>query len=212
MAKLRIGEILLAEGKIDEVQLKSALAHQRRWGKKIGSCLIDLGIISEIDIVQALSRALRLPLIDVTQVQSDKITKEILDTISLATGRKHRIIPLALKVIHRKMRLVVATSDPTNYAVFDDVQFKAGHPLLVMLAPDSDIDWFLRKYYMNEGEALPQNYVSGISLIQSRDDVDFDPDRMKTDPVSDIFFDEEFTGVSKVYYDPKSDTKKSKKD
>lgn len=203
MAKLRLGEVLLAEKKIDEAQLKAALAHQRRWGKKLGDCIVDLGFATEIEIVQTLSRALRLPMIDVTRLDSSKITREVLDMISLPIARRNRIIPLAIKNIRRKKRLVIATSDPTNYTIFDEVQFKAGLPLLVMIAPDSDLDWFIRKYYMNEGEALPENYVSGISLIKpiEKDNTQADPEKLETDPVSSIFLDEDFTGISKVYND-----------
>jgi len=197
VAKLRLGEILIAEKKIDQVQLKSALAHQRRWGKKLGDCLVDLGFVSELDLVRTLSRFLRLPLIDVTRIDSTKITKDVLDLIPLPIARKVRAIPLATREIKRKKRLVIATSDPTNFAAFDEIQFKAGLPLLVMIAPDSDIDWFLRKYYMNDGEALPYNYVSGISLIQDKT-ADEISEEIEMDPISNIFFDDQFTGVSKT--------------
>ncbi len=196
MAKLRIGEILVAEKKIDQVQLKSALAHQKRWGKKLGDCLVDLGFISELDLVRTLSRFLRIPLIDLTRLDASKITKEILNLIPLPVARRVRAVPLATKEIKRKKRLVVATSDPTNYAAFDEIQFKAGLPLLLMIAPESDIDWFLRKYYMNDGDALPYNYVSGISLIQDKT-VDEISEEIEMDPISSIFFDDQFTGVSK---------------
>lgn len=213
MKKLRLGEILIAEGKVDDAQVKSALAHQRRWGKKLGDCLVDLGFISEIDLIQALSRFLRLPIIDVTRIEAAKITPEILNCVPVQIARKHRLVPLALKEIKRKQRLVVGTSDPTAYAVFDEIQFKAGYPLLIMLAPDSDIDWFIRKFYMNEGEALPYNYVSGISIIQEKEQDKGDEDSfegLKTDPIASIFFDEDFTGASQLYRSggPKDDKKK----
>lgn len=201
MAKLRIGEILLAEKKIDQVQLKSALAYQKRWGKKLGDCLVDLGFISELELVRTLSRFLRIPLIDVTRLESARITKEILQMIPLPVARRVRVVPLATREIKRKKRLVVATADPTNYAAFDEIQFKAGLPLLLMIAPESDIDWFIRKYYMNDGDALPYNYVSGISLIQDKEELDEASDEFQMDPISNIFFDDEFTGVSKSYRD-----------
>lgn len=206
--KRRLGEILIAEGKLDQAQLKSGLSYQRRWGKKLGDCLVDLGFLTEVEIIHALARALRLPMIDITRIDSSKITLEILDMISLQVARRNRIVPLAIKVIHRKKRLVIATSDPTNYTTLDEIQFKAGLPLLIMLAPDGDIDWFIRKYYMSDTEALPENYVSGISLIEPRDSIDEGGYKIETDPVSNIFFDEDFTGVSRVYSQQEKDKKK----
>lgn len=210
MKKIRLGEILLSENKIDEAQLKSALAYQRRWGKKLGECLVDLHFISPQEMVQTLSRALRIPVIDVTRIDSSKITREILELISLPTARKHRVVPLAVKIIRSKKRLVIASSDPTNFSVFDEVQFKAGLPLLVMLAPDADIDWFVRKYYMNEGDVLPENYVSSISIIEDFEEGQKfeDPDKLPTDPISNIFFDEHFTNIRKDFRDKNKKTKK----
>ncbi len=193
MSRARLGEILLQEGKIDQTQLKTALAYQRRWGHKLGQALIQLDFITELDLCQTLSKALRVPLIDISKIESSKITKEILHPIDLHTARTHRIVPLSIKEIRNKRRLVVGTSDPTNYQIFDDIQFKSGLPLLIMISPDSDIDWFIRKYYMNETEVLPINYVSGISVIDEDSQKDFFPD-----PISTIFNDENFTGITVI--------------
>lgn len=208
MGKPRLGEILLAEKKIEESQLRSALAYQRRWGKKLGDCIVQLGFLSEIELVQVLSKILRIPMIDVSRIEASKITNDLLGYIPLPTARRHRIVPLAIKEVRKRKRLVVATSDPTNYKVLDEVQFKTGIPLLTMVAPDTDIDWFIRRYYMNEEEVLPINYVSGISFID--EESTGEDDSIRPDPISNIFYDERFTGISKVYK-PESDKDRNKK-
>lgn len=194
MSKIRLGELLMQEGKVDEIQVQSALAYQRRWGKRIGQCFVQLGFISEIDLCQTLSKSLRIPLIDITKIDAAKITKEILGSVSVQIARSQRVIPIAIKEVRGKKRLVIATSDPTNYKTFDDIQFKCGLPVLVMVSPDTDIDWFIRKYYLGEREALPLNYISGISIIGD-DQTDAN---MVPDPISTIFWDENFTGVTSV--------------
>lgn len=201
MAKLKLGEILMAENKIDSAQLKSALAYQRRWGKRLGDCFIDLGFLTEIELMKSLANHLRLPLIDLTRVDSSKINKEILTTINVQVCRRKRIVPIAIREVKNKRRLVVATSDPTNYEVFDEVQFKAGLPVLVMISPDTDIDWFIRKYYLNE-ESIPENYVSAISLIAPAGEDFSNSDHLETDPITNIFMDDQFTSASKVSYSP----------
>lgn len=189
---MRLGEILIQEKKIDDAQLQAALAHQRRWGKKIGQCLVQLGFIQEIDLCQILAKSLRVPLIDVSKIDASKITKEVLGFVSVQIARAQRIVPIAVKEIHAKKRLVIATSDPTNYKTFDDIQFKSGLPVVVMISPDSDIDWFIRKYYLSESEALPLNYISGISII----DGDLTEGQAVPDPISNIFWDNDFTGLT----------------
>ncbi len=192
MSKQRLGEILIQQGKIDAAQLHSALGHQRRWGKKLGECLIQMGIVEEIEICQTLAKALKIPIIDLSKLDASRITRDILNTVSLQQARSHRVVPLAVKEIRGRKRLVVASSDPTNLRIVDELQFKTGLTVLVMIATDTDIDWFIRKQYLGETEVLPFNYISGISPIEH------DDDRLELDPVSSIFFDTEFTGVTNV--------------
>lgn len=199
----RLGELLIESGKIDSAQLKSALAHQRRWGKKLGACLTDLGFMTEIELTSFLAQHLGLPMIDVTRIPSSKITKSLLDQIEVSLARKERVVPLALKEIKKKKRLILATSDPTNFSVFDDVQFKSGLPVIIMVAPDGDIDWFIRKYYLNETESLSENYVSGISVLEKTQP----PEALAIDPISTVFYDENFTNVSRFYDKAKAKTK-----
>jgi PleD family two-component response regulator len=52
---LRLDEILLNEGLVNEEQITDALEHQREHGGKIGSHLLRQGVISEADIIRALS-------------------------------------------------------------------------------------------------------------------------------------------------------------
>lgn len=194
MSKQRLGEILIQMGKIDHAQLHSALGHQRRWGKKLGECLVQMGIVQEIDICQTLAKALKIPIIDLSKLDGSRITRDILNTVSLQQARTHRVVPLAIKEIRGRKRLVVASSDPTNLRIVDELQFKTGLTVLVMIAPDSDIDWFIRKQYLGETEVLPFNYISGISPIEPQGD----DEKMELDPVSSIFFDAQFTGVTSI--------------
>lgn len=192
MSKMRLGELLMQENKIDETQLLSALGYQRRWGRKLGECLIQLGFIQEIELCQTLSKALRVPLIDLAKIDNSRITKDVLNLVSLQTARSQRIIPLAIKDIKGKKRLVLATSDPTNFKALDEIQFRSNLPVLTMVCPDSDIEWFIRKHYLGEMDTLPLNYISGISPM-------VDPDgKFEIDPVSSIFFDAEFTGMTNI--------------
>lgn len=192
MSKLRFGEIMLQEQKIDEAQLQAALGYQRRWGKKLGECLVQLGFMSEDDLVQTLSKVLKVPAISLSKLDSSKITKDVLAMVSLQTARSQRVVPLAVKEIRGRKRLVLASSDPTNIRTIDDIQFKSGLPVLIMVATDGDIEWFIRRHYLGEHEVLPHNYLDEISSS------DYKMDEMQIDPVSSIFFDAQFTGFTQI--------------
>ena len=51
---------------------------------------------------------------------------------------------------------------------------------------------------MSDGDAVPYNYVSGISLIQDKTAEEIS-EEIEMDPISSIFFDDQFTGASKTF-------------
>ena len=54
----KIGDILVHEGKISDSQLNSALAEQKVRKEKLGTVLLDQGLITEEDIVKVYSMQL----------------------------------------------------------------------------------------------------------------------------------------------------------
>lgn len=193
MSKVRLGELLIQLGKIDADQLKVALNYQKKWGKKIGQCLVELKFVNEKELCEALSKSLKIPVVDITRLEPSAITKEILDIIPVEVARKHRLLPISIREIRYKRRLVVATSDPTNYKTFDEIQFKHGLPLLVMIVPDTDIDWFIRKFYLGEADAIPEDYVSAVHSKADDNGGEF------IGSLSSIFSDAEFTNATREH-------------
>ena len=51
----KIGDILVHEGKISDSQLNSALAEQKVRKEKLGTVLLDQGLINEKDLVKVYS-------------------------------------------------------------------------------------------------------------------------------------------------------------
>ncbi|MDP6584939.1 MAG: hypothetical protein QF535_09800, partial [Anaerolineales bacterium] len=54
----KIGDILVHEGKISDSQLNSALAEQKVRKEKLGTVLLDQGLITEEDLVKVYSMQL----------------------------------------------------------------------------------------------------------------------------------------------------------
>lgn len=54
MQKKRLGDILVMAEKITPSQLQSALKTQKILGKKLGEVLIETGVVSEEDIIDAI--------------------------------------------------------------------------------------------------------------------------------------------------------------
>lgn len=139
----KLGELLLSEGLIDEVQLSSAIGHQRNWGGKLGSTLVELGFISEVDIARVLQSQLK------QDVLGDKDLVPQPGVLSLIDGQealRMEVLPLR----YEGGALVMAMSNPYDLAVVDSLGFKLGKRIKGMLAVESSLKKAIKKYYFGE--------------------------------------------------------------
>lgn len=163
----KIGEVLIENGLIDRFQLKTALTHQAKWGRALGETLIELGFITENSLMKALSRFFNVPSINVVTME---IPKAVLALVPVALAERHNLLPLAVKMVQQKKRLVLAMSDPTNFQVIDELQFKTGMKILPMVGSISGIQQAIRKFYYQEKDLIPfVDDRSGVSMVLPND-------------------------------------------
>ncbi len=150
MARLKIGEMLLKAGLVDQLQLNSALAHQRQWGGRLGSVCVELGFVDEDVLWKGLARQTGLPRAELSQLV---ISPAVLQRVGVDLCEKHGIIPVGYR--DDAKLLTLATSDPGNTAALDEVQFSARLKTAYALAPDLEIRWAIRKHYKGDTSPCP---------------------------------------------------------
>jgi hypothetical protein len=149
MARKRLGEILIEAGLIDETGLRSALIDQRRYGGPLGRVLVDMKMVIEEDLVQALSKQLAVPLVDLDSLE---IPQAVLDLVSADQAEAHGVIPFA-----QPMKFLdVAMSDPTNLTVIDELRIKTHLNVRSYLAGPKAIERALSRFY-HRGIVNPRN-------------------------------------------------------
>jgi len=137
----RLGELLLEAGMIDEIQLRAALAHQNEWGGRLGAVLIRKGFIKEKEMISVIEKQLGvscMPLEDFVRP-----TAETLDMVKENIARKFGVFPIALE----GKTLDLATSDPTDLNMLDDLSFLLGVRIRPILAIESDILTAIDHFY-----------------------------------------------------------------
>ena len=72
--KIRLGDCLMQKGMITEEQLQQALATQKENGTKLGETIVDLGFISENEMIDILTEQLGIEYVDLRKM---KIPEEI---------------------------------------------------------------------------------------------------------------------------------------
>jgi hypothetical protein len=143
--KLRLGELLVAAGVLDETHLNAALAEQRKWGGELGRVLVDMKIVSEEIMVKALSRQLGLACIDLDR---QRLPGSVTKILPVDLCERYGIFPVGMQQERRVVQ--VATSDPTNYEALDEVAFRTNMKVEPVVATPSGIDRAIRRYYYGE--------------------------------------------------------------
>ncbi|MCR4315724.1 MAG: hypothetical protein NUW37_05160 [Planctomycetes bacterium] len=140
MDRSRLGEILLKSGKITETQLKTAVKYQESTGHKLDVIVTKLGFISDVELTKLIAEAQHLDVVDPFEIQ---IPDSAHATLSEEVVRKHQIVPIKLE----GETLTVIMSDPTDIESLEEIQFRTGLRVEVVLAARNQITKFITQYY-----------------------------------------------------------------
>ena len=143
--KKKLGDFLMDAGLIDDFQLQTALSHQRNWGGKLGSILIELEFIREAALAKAIAEKMRIPYVNLFEPE---LPAESVALIKADVAKKYGIMP----VRKEGNSIVIAMSDPMDMEAIDDLRFSTGLVVKPALAMESEIKDAIRKYY--DGEEL----------------------------------------------------------
>ncbi len=152
----KIGQILIDAGVIDEMQLKSALGYQSRWGGKLGKILVEMGFLDEDTMIKFLAEHFRIKAVNLLR---SRISNKAFDALPKDMARKYNTVPVMVRGEGSKKVMVLAMSDPANLAAIDEISFLTGAKIEPVLATDSAIDIVLKNYGNYDPEkALKQYY------------------------------------------------------
>lgn len=142
MKNIPIGQILVESGYITPKQLDTALAEQRKSEEKLklGDMLLKLGYVSETQLAHALSTRLKVPFVDLS---TTKVETEAVKKIPEAIAKKNTVV--AFKI--QNGRLYVATNDPVNFFIFEELKITTGMEIHAVLATKSAILETINKAY-----------------------------------------------------------------
>lgn len=138
-----IGKLLLMNGLITVDQLEYALKIQKQKGKKLGDTLIELGYISENDLGRILASRLKVDFVEISKLEPNK---EATALLKMDYCEKHTVLPIDLT----EKGIVVATIDPMNFFLSDDIRVKSGKPVKFVLATQADIEANIPIWYSGE--------------------------------------------------------------
>ncbi|ADO68797.1 general secretion pathway protein GspE [Stigmatella aurantiaca] len=144
MERKRIGEILLQRGAISPVQLEEGLKAQRQTQQRLGTTLVAQGAITEATLVQALSEALGLPVVDLEAIAPDWAAVHL---VRARFCEQHELFPFALENRGGRRYLVVAMTDPLHGPALEEIEFTTGLKVSPRVAARSAVRAAILRYY-----------------------------------------------------------------
>jgi len=157
---MRIDEVLLRRRLIDQAQLDTA--RRQAEGRRIDRVLIELGFVTEEDVLPALADELGMQYVDLREFAFDR---DLLAEFPTAAVYRHTLLPLE----RRQGRVLVATSDPFDLEGMDELGSLSGHQLEAVLARREDIVQLIKDNLGVGGDTIDQ------LVAQSPNDVVEDP-------------------------------------
>ena len=141
--KKRLGDILVIAGKITPYQLNQALSDQKVLGKKLGEVLIDSGIVSEDDIIDAITTQTGIDKVDLNNTIFDKKAIKLLPQ---SLCEKYNLVPFGFE----EDSIKIAMEDPLNIFAIDDVSISTGLNVKSYISYKKDIYKFIQINYSSE--------------------------------------------------------------
>ena len=159
-------DILLVDSSCNEEQLQEAEDEHDRSGKPYLQVIIDYGLLTELEILQLEADSLGTEVVDLL---GEDISKAVVDLVEADIARQYGIVPIEFDDITLK----VASKNPLNYQIAEELHFILGHTIQVCIASEDQIDASIEKYYPTDLESVQDM----LSEFEDEDhDLDSDAD------------------------------------
>ena len=176
MAIQRIGQILVDLGFIDDDQLEMLLDEQRRNPvEKLGRISIDMGLITEDQLCLALAEQMGMQTVSLAEVE---IPEEAIEAVTPEMAELYRVIPVNLE----DGVLTVATCDPQNLSIQDELRTFLGFTIKLLVASETDINKGVEKFYSEDADS----FESIVDMLGKDDELEEAAAALETDGPIDL--------------------------
>ena len=146
---MNISQLLVGQGLLTSAQVDDAAALQRAKGLTLDRAILQLGLLTELQLLELMAVHLHIPLVKLEDLTIDAETLRALP--SKIVYRK-RVVPISR--VNGTLR--VATSDAFDLYAFDDLRLVTGLDIEPVLATREDIDKIIKSHYGLGGDTLDE--------------------------------------------------------
>jgi type IV pilus assembly protein PilB len=148
MAPRRIGQILVDLGFLTDEQLEIVLEEQEQQpGMLLGRIAEGMQLITDEQLIQALAEQMGMQTVSLEDATFDQ---EVLTKISETMAQLYRVVPLRFS----NNVLTIATCDPQNLTIQDELRTFLGHEIAMVVATERDVMSAISRFYDSESESV----------------------------------------------------------
>ncbi len=164
--KQRLSDLLIKNNLITEEQLKTAIDTQRQKGGQLSSIFVELGFITEKDLVRILSQEFKMPPINLSRINIDP---KVVQIIPVQIARFYQTLPISLL----KNQLTLVLADPLNVLALDEIKTITGYEINPVLATEAEIIQAIDKCYSESseegmGQILDDINKSEVEIVEGK--------------------------------------------
>lgn len=138
---MKLGEALVSVNLITREQLKEALARQVIYGARIGTNLVELGYITEEQIVAFFSKYFKTPALNPSAL--DDIPPDVIAMLDTKFAEKYCMVPFR----RDRQRLHVAVLEPQTFDRLEEFRFMTGFDIIPYVMSELRLLHCLERYY-----------------------------------------------------------------
>ncbi|MEO7732093.1 MAG: hypothetical protein ABIY55_14055 [Kofleriaceae bacterium] len=147
---MKLGEMLVRDGRLSEPQLVAALGFQARDGARLGTVLVEHGMVDLEALTVYLGLELGIPI--ATGAMLERAKRAAVRLLQPAQAFKHKCVPLVVQ----DRQLIAAIEDPHDFATLEELTSITGYRVLPRVAPELRIYYYIERYY---GVARPPRFL-----------------------------------------------------
>jgi len=168
--KKRLGELLVENNILTAEQLSTALSAHKRTGMKLGQYLIRQGIVNENQVIDVLSRQLK---IDQYRPDQYPVDPALANLIPSDFAQKNQVIPLK----KRGRLLTVALTDPLDINVLDALEVTSDSEVEPVICSEREFNQLFNSVYGSQ---------TGMSTVLETIDTESEIDTEREVEQSDV--------------------------
>ncbi len=196
--RLRLGEVLVELGMVTDGDIQNALREQKnRRGKRIGEVLVELGVLQESALFRTLARKFHMPFVDLDEIAIDG---EAIHAVKREVIQKYGILPLE----ERNGVLTIAISDPLQTEIYDILRFGGSLRIQEVLVVPSQLKRYVENY-LEQGRESEVNAI--LKAMEAEDEGRHEIELKDTDSkvvrlANQIIIDAWRQGASDIHIEP----------